>query len=132
MAVVVVLIFGLACGLFLSAANVFLRDIKHLIESALLILFWGSPIVYSLGLVHGILKGNWIEQIYLCNPMTIAIVSFQKAMWIAGSNEDNAAAVYWPPDLALRLAIMGAVGLLLVWAAQRFFARLEGSFAQEL
>lgn len=131
MAVINMLLISLALGLMLSAANVFLRDIKHLIDVALLVLFWGSPIIYSFTLVHTALKGNILEQIYLWNPMTVAVIAFQKGMWRAGS-ADPKIEQFWPANMELRLLVCAVVSLLLVWIAQRIFARLEGNFAQEL
>ena len=124
--VVVVLLFSFALGLFLSAVNVYLRDFQHLVDVALLVLFWASPIVYSYSQVDSVLKGNILEQIYLWNPVTLVVLGFQKAMWISGAQES------WPTHLPLRLAIVGVISLVLLWVAQRVFARLEGNFAQEL
>ncbi|TAL44745.1 MAG: ABC transporter permease [Salinibacterium sp.] len=129
LALIALILLSLAFGLFLSAANVYLRDIKHLIEVGLVVLFWASPIVYSFDMVHGALDGSFLEQVYLWNPMTVAILSFQRVFWRAGTHDT---AIYWPPDLAFRLVIISIVSLALVWVAQRFFAKLEGNFAQEL
>jgi len=126
LAIVVVLLFSFALGLLLSAVNVYLRDFSHLIEVLLLVLFWASPIVYSYTLVHRVLNGNWLEQLYLSNPVTLVVMAFQKAMWVAGAGET------WPSNLALRLVIVGFISLVVLWVAQRVFARLEGNFAQEL
>ena len=122
----VLIVFSFAIGLLLSAVNVYLRDFQHLVEVMLLVLFWASPIVYSYTLVHRVLNGNIFEQIYLWNPVTVAVMGFQKAMWVAGANE------VWPDDLALRMAVVGAISVGILWVAQRVFARLEGNFAQEL
>lgn len=125
-AIGVVLVYGLSLGLLLSAVNVYLRDIQHLVEVLLAVLFWVSPIVYSYGLVTNVLGGNVVEQVYLWNPATLAVMGFQKALWSAGAEQ------IWPPDLAFRMVVVGLIGLVLLWAAQRIFARLEGNFAQEL
>ena len=66
--------------------------------------------------------------IYTNNPVTLAILGFQKAFWMAGA-ETTAA---YPPDLLLRLGLVLAFGLVLVLLFQRVFARLQGNFAQEL
>jgi ABC-2 type transport system permease protein len=132
--------FSFAIGMMLSAVNVFLRDVKHLIDVGLLVLFWASPIVYSFSAVHAALKGNWLEQIYLWNPVTIAVLVFQRGLWRAGSMPfvtgtgptKAVSHTYWPPDLYLHLVVVLVVSAALVWVAQRVFARLEGNFAQEL
>jgi ABC-2 type transport system permease protein len=139
-AFVALLFFSFAIGMMLSAVNVYLRDIKHLIDVGLLVLFWGSPIVYSFTAVHTALKGNWLEQLYLWNPVTIAVLTFQHALWRAGSlpfvtGSGTTRVVnhtYWPPDLDFRLVVLLVVSAVLIWVAQRIFARLEGNFAQEL
>lgn len=125
-AVLLMLLVGTATALVLSAVNVYLRDVQHLVEIAIMVLFWASPIVYSYSYVHDYLGGNALEQVYLANPVTIAILAFQKGMWIAGP--DSA----FPPDLTLRLAVGILVSIVLVWVGQRVFTRLEGNFAQEL
>ncbi len=118
--------FAFGIGLLLSAVNVYLRDIQHLVEIILLVLFWASPIVYSYQLVHQILQGSWVEQIFLANPVTVVVLLFQRSIWTAGSDQ------LFPPDLEIRALITFLISLILIWIAQRVFARLEGNFAQEL
>ena len=126
LALAVLLVVSLGVGLLLSALNVYFRDVQHLLDVLLLLLFWASPIVYSYGMVHDSFGGGWLEQVYLANPFTPIVLGFQRAMWVAGAEQP------WPPDLALRLAVLGLIGLVMLWIAQRVFARLEGKFAQNL
>jgi ABC-2 type transport system permease protein len=124
-----VVTFGTAMAVLLSAVNVYLRDIQHLVEIVLMILFWASPIVYSFGFVHTALVERgllWLEELYLANPVTLAVLAFQRGMWVGGADQ------VFPEHLALRFAVATAVSLLLLWVAQRVFSRLEGDFAQEL
>jgi ABC-2 type transport system permease protein len=123
---IVITTFALSIGLLLSALNVYLRDVQHLVEIALLFLFWASPIVYSYSFVHDVLQGGWLEQLYLANPVTTVALAFQRGMWSAGADS------LYPPDMGLRLLITFAVSLVILWISQRIFARLEGNFAQEL
>lgn len=127
-ATLVLVVFGTAFGLLLSAVNVYLRDVQYLVEVLLLILMWASPIVYSWNMVQGVLGGGTALSIYTNNPVTLAVLGFQKAFWVAGA---ESMATY-PPDLLLRLAIALLVGLVLIFAFQRVFSRLQGNFAQEL
>jgi ABC-2 type transport system permease protein len=122
----VLLVYGTAVGLVLAAVNVYLRDVQYLVEISMTILFWASPVVYSWRLVAGALDGSWAETIYLANPVTVAVLGMQRALWVAGSSEPV------PADLGTRLIIVLGVGLVLLWLSQRLFARLEGNFAQEL
>ena len=98
-------------------------------EVVLTVLFWASPIVYSFSFVHDALHGNWLEQLYLANPVTLSVLGMQQGLWTAGSATD---AYNWPPDLALRLTISLVISLVLLFIAQRIFDRLQGNFAQEL
>lgn len=131
LAFTVLLVFATAMALLLSALNVFLRDVQYLVDVALLILFWASPIVYSWqllsdGLAGLGLQGGWLERVYLANPMTVVILGFQQTFWVAGDGKPA------PDDLVARLGVMLAVSLALLWLAQRVFARLQSNFAQEL
>ncbi len=130
LAIAVLVIFSTAIALLLSALNVYLRDIQHLVEVALIVLFWASPIVYSYSFVHDKLGGGWLEQLYLANPVTLVVLGMQKAFWIAGAAQGPD--FNWPADLDIRLVVALIVSIALVWLAQRVFSRLQGNFAQEL
>ncbi len=132
LALCTLVVFATAIGLLLSAVNVYLRDTQHLVEIATMLLFWVSPIVYSFSFVHNALNGGWLEQLYLANPITLAVIAMQKALWAGGSTGTGAFAQVWPPDIGLRLLIALAISLLLLLISQRIFARLQGNFAQEL
>jgi ABC-2 type transport system permease protein len=125
-AVVVMVLYGTAAGLLLAALNVYLRDIQYLIELALMVLLWASPIIYPWSMVRDLLGPSVLLTLYTDNPLTLAVLAFQRAM-----RSPDVAASY-PPDLALKLAIAAGIGVIAVLLAQRVFARLEGNFAQEL
>lgn len=124
------LLYGTAIGLLLSAVNVYLRDIQYLTEVVLMLAMWASPIVYSWKMVSDVISRlglpAWFMEVYLANPLTIAILGFHKAFWGAGTAAD------YPPQLGLRMAVAGLVGAVLLWIAHRVFTRLQGNFAQEL
>ncbi len=132
LALLMLVVFSVAIGLVLSAVNVYLRDTEHLVEIGLVIFFWLSPIVYSFTFVHNALNGSWLEQLYLANPITLAIIAMQKALWYSGSAATGELQQAWPDNLELRLVLALLVSLVLLWIAQRIFARLQGNFAQEL
>lgn len=125
--ILTIIIFGLAVIFFTSALNVYLRDTQYLVEVALLLMFWLTPIVYSFSYVHQALQGSWLEQVYLASPVTISVLSMQKALWGAGAADQ-----YWPEHLPLLVIASLLVSTLLLFVAQRFFARVQGNFAQEL
>lgn len=129
LAIVLMVVFGTAFALVLSAVNVYLRDVQHILEVVLLVLFWASPILYSVGFVHSALGGSWLEEVYLANPVTLAVLGMQKAIWVAGVDDPTQ---YWPPMLGFRMLIALVVSLVALYLAQRVFSRLQGNFAQEL
>ncbi len=73
------LLFSAATGVFLAACNVRLRDTAHFVELALLAWFWVTPIVYPYGTVSAKLGSNtWL---YLLNPVTDVVLTFQRAIY---------------------------------------------------
>lgn len=126
LAVGVLFVWGTALGLVLAAVNVYLRDVQYLVEIGLTVLFWTTPTVYSWELVSNAMDSRLLENLYLANPVAVAVLGMQRTFWVAG----DAAVV--PEGLGTRLLVMLGVGAVLLWLAQRVFARLEGDFAQEL
>lgn len=123
--VVLILIYAGALALVLSAANVYLRDIQYLVEVVLLLLMWASPIVYSIQQVASVLP-EWALELFIDNPITLAVLGFHMTFWSASEIGIT------PADLAVRMVIAGAIGLVLLFLSQRVFAKLQGDFAQEL
>jgi ABC-2 type transport system permease protein len=123
--VLLLLLYGTAFGLLLAAVNVYLRDVQYLVEVVLLLLLWASPVVYSWKMVRDALGHGLALDIYTDNPITLSILGFQRAMWVAGQGT----AVY-PDQLLLRMGIAFVIGLVLLFGFQRVFARLQGNFAQ--
>lgn len=132
----VLVLFGLAIGLVLSAANVYYRDVGFLTDVALQVGFWATPVLYSFGQVRSGaaefgLDVDLVTQLYLLNPMASVVIGFQRALWPAASS-DAAAQLAFGGQLGLRLAILSVLVLVLVWLAMRVFVRLAGNFGQEI
>lgn len=125
-ALAVLLAYGLAFALFFSAVNVYLRDVQYLVEVGTLLLFWMSPVVYSWQMATAIISNPIVLEIYTNNPLTLAILGFQRAFWVAGDD------VAQPADLLMRLGIALVIGLVLLLISHRVFLRLQGDFAQEM
>ena len=128
-AFILVLIWTLATGLFLSAANVRLRDTQFLTQVVTMLLMWFSPIVYSWTFVRDVFHNaglDWLTQVYLANPITVMVLGFQEAFWAPTSGGELL------PNLPLRMVITLVVGLILLWFAQHYFAKDQANFAQEL
>lgn len=122
---VLILIYGSAIGILLSALNVYLRDIQHLVEVVLMLMLWGSPILYNWSFATTKMP-PWLAEIYINNPISLAVVGFQEAFWAPASNGMHLEL------LGTRMGIATLVGIVVLFIAQRVFSRLQGNFAQEL
>jgi ABC-2 type transport system permease protein len=120
----------LAAGLvlLLSAANVYLRDMAHFVELALLAWFWVTPIVYPFSQLLRAIHGHAI--IALVNPVTPIVLVFQRALYGEFGHvlDPNLSALWYLRNLA----IVTAGVLVLATFALRVFNRLEGNLAEEL
>ncbi|MFP7759732.1 ABC transporter permease [Marisediminicola sp. LYQ134] len=123
----ILVVYGTAFGLLLSAVNVYLRDIQYLTEVLLLIMLWASPVVYAWEMVRDIVGYGLLLDIYTNNPVTLAVLGFQQAFWVGGDG-----VVDYPGELLPRMLVAIVIGLGLLIGFQRVFARLQGNFAQEL
>ncbi|MGX5770691.1 ABC transporter permease [Microbacterium trichothecenolyticum] len=122
----VLVVYGTAFGLLFSALNVYLRDVQYLVEVGTMLLFWASPVVYSWQMVSTSISSPFWLNVYTNNPLTLAVIGFQEAFWVAGEDAVQ------PDDLLLRLLVALAIGIVLVFASHRVFLRLQGNFAQEI
>src|SRR4051795_13320518 len=81
-ALLALLLFTGALGVLLAAVNVYLRDTQHLLEVALMLWFWMTPIVYQYRLVAD--KRPDLAWIYRLNPITPIVLTFQRAIYHKG------------------------------------------------
>jgi ABC-2 type transport system permease protein len=142
LALVTLIIFTSAVSIFLSAANVYLRDTQHLTEVLLMAWFWGTPIVYPYGQVQSHLANWHLTWLYLANPIAPIAMSFQRAIYgqtsyIASQNNPHHKVTPLLPNVPLTqyaalLGIMLVVSIGLFLASLIVFGRLEGNFAEEL
>ena len=136
-AIVVILLFSSALGIFLSAINVRFRDTQHLLELVLQAWFWATPIIYQVSLATTHLdKIHLTWAYYVFNPITSVVVTFQRALYNKLGPVASGGSEVIPDATALwYLAHLGAVALMslvLLYGAMRVFGRLEGNFAEEL
>lgn len=125
-ALVIVVIFTLGLGLFFGAINVRFRDSKNIIDVLLMFSLWASPVMYTQDLVQNVAPA-WLYNLYLVNPMTVAVEMFHFSFWAQVTNGDPF------PDRLLGNTFAGigiALGVLLL--GQVVFRKLEGNFAQNL
>jgi ABC-2 type transport system permease protein len=129
----------------LSAINVKLRDTQHLLEVALQVWFWATPIVYQYRLVLARIAGSknslyhvlfWVWRL---NPVTPIVLTFQRAIYGQTSPTGlGGARVAILPDHAQQwwylwqILLVAAGSFLVLIFGAKVFGRLEGNFAEEL
>lgn len=118
-------VFTTGLSLFLSAANVYLRDVQHFVEVVTYAWFWLCPIVYTMGTLQDV-AGKYTS-LYLVNPMANIVLLWQYAIYNPHRYGPNAAYIsFW--------GVLGtAVGSVLVLVlAYLFFSRTERGFAEQI
>lgn len=132
----ILILLGLAATFVLSVVNVRYRDTQFIIEIVLQIGFWLTPIIYSwryaTTFFEETLNVQWLSELYVFNPLTQAIVSFQQALWppITTLVGEQFRLFDSPFSASLWLAVAGSV--VLFWLAQRFFAVRQGRLVAQL
>jgi ABC-2 type transport system permease protein len=84
---------GLA--LMLAAGTTYFRDIRHLVEVALQLLFWMTPVVYSIEIVPEALR-----LVLLASPMSPFITAYHDLFYY----------VRWPDAITWTTAVAYAIG----------------------
>lgn len=108
-----VLLLGIA--LIFSAVTVYMRDIQHFIGVVLQLLFYATPIVYSIDTIP---EGfRWILK---WNPMTYIIEGYRAIFY----NQTM-------PDLK-SLGILGIISIIILIVGYLLFNKLQKRFAEEL
>jgi ABC-type polysaccharide/polyol phosphate export permease len=130
-----------ALGIVLSAINVYLRDVRHLIEVFLQLWFYMTPIVYSYE--HALaphLQIRGITWVYFLNPLSLIVVTFQRVFYVNTLVKSTVAPFgpinilpTWSFDKFLILNVLVlVVALVAFFIAEVIFGRLEGEFESEL
>lgn len=111
------IVFVLGVAFAVAALDVFFRDIEHLIQVFVLVLFFGTPIIYPFSTN---LLSPKVKQFLIFNPLTWLMDSYQRVL-------------YWNdwPRLDF-LLLFGLLSLVVLLAGAAIFARLKGSFAEEV
>ncbi|MEO7819499.1 MAG: ABC transporter permease [Actinomycetota bacterium] len=102
-------------SLFASIGNVYFRDIQQLISILILVLFFGTPIVYELADVPATFR-NFL----LVNPMTSVIEIYRAALFRVEG-----------PDMSLVLLAFGETALMLVLGVL-IFRKFAPNLAKEV
>lgn len=109
------LIYGLS--LILSAINVYVQDVEYIIQFVLNMMFYGTPIIYTLDMLSG---QSLLSSLVSLNPMTILVNAYRTCIMYDGN-----------PGWRGLLAVL-ALALLLCAFGSWVFNRLQRGFAEEL
>jgi len=142
LAFLALLSFTLAVTFWVAALNVRYRDVQHLLNVALLVWFWGSPIVYATALVQGKAAGKTflgipLFDIYFLNPLAGILEGIHRALYaiVTPIVDGQPVPVLADVSLGWLAAVLGAITLLslvmLRFTWGYFFDR-SGDFAEEL
>ncbi|MFC2067697.1 ABC transporter permease [Chloroflexota bacterium] len=107
------LIFG--GGLFLSTLYVYFRDINHIWEVLISILFFCSPIIYPLSIVP-----SYLLPYYMLNPLTRVVIIYRDVM-VTGSL----------PSLTNVIFVI-AFSIITYFVGSLIFSRLQRRFAEKI
>jgi ABC-type polysaccharide/polyol phosphate export permease len=104
-------LFASGCSLFFAAANVFFRDVSHILQILLSAWFYMTPVIYSLDLVP-----PRARPYFQLNPM----------IWLVDAFRD---AIYFGRIPSARNIVIGfSISLVTLWAGYVFFRRSQDSF----
>jgi lipopolysaccharide transport system permease protein len=107
------LVFITGLALALSAAAAHLRDTRHLLDIALQVLFWTTPIVWSLSLVP-----EKYQPLVLLSPMSSFVVAYQRIFYYG----------VWPGSEVTAVAVLYALAALAIGTT--FFLRSDRRFSE--
>lgn len=108
-------VFTIGVALILATWTAFFRDVRHLLEVALAMLFWTTPIVYELRLVP-----EKLRLFILLSPVSPFIVAYQQLFFYQA----------WPAATVWLVAVAYAAGAFVVGAL--LFLAFEDKFTEQL
>lgn len=108
-------LFTIGIALILATATAFFRDVRHLLEVALAVLFWTTPIVYELSRVP-----ERLQPLLLLSPAASFVVAYQQ-MFVGR---------VWPDASVWLIASAYALGTFVVGTLM--FLTFEDRFTEQL
>jgi len=109
------LVFTIGLALFLSCANVYFRDVSHILGIILMFWFYLTPVFYSIDMVP-----QHLRSIYLLNPM-VSIITMYRNVLFEGR---------LPTMINISIAML--VTMIMLLFGYFVFKRYEPSFAKEI
>jgi ABC-type polysaccharide/polyol phosphate export permease len=108
-------LFTIGVALILATSTAFFRDVRHLLEVALAVMFWTTPIVYELRQVPEALR-----VLILLSPVSPFVVAYQKLFYYRE----------WPEPTLWLVAVTYALGSFILGAT--LILAFEDRFAEQL
>ena len=108
-------VFTLGVSFILSALNVYIRDVEYIVSFVLQMLFYATPVLYTVDMFHG-----WILWIFRINPMTHLINAYRDIFY-----------VHQVPRLGT-LSILFVICIVFLIISYKIFKKMEKGFAEEL
>jgi ABC-2 type transport system permease protein len=108
-------LFTMGIALILATSTAFFRDVRHLLEVTLAVMFWTTPIVYELQHVPGTLR-----LLLLLSPVTPFVLAYQKLFFYRE----------WPEPTVFLLTALYALGAFIVGAT--IHMEFEDRFTEQL
>jgi ABC-2 type transport system permease protein len=122
---------GIAFALLFSAANVFFRDFGNVVSILTNFVRFGVPMMYPYTFVHE--RFGALAPYYLLNPLSDAVVLFQRAFWVGSFGDPKVGAKEWLPEHMWLYGLGSLAGsLVLLGIAQLVFSRLENKIPERL
>jgi ABC-2 type transport system permease protein len=117
-----IIVFAMSISLLLSVLYVRFRDVRPIWEVVLQLLFWGSPIIYTIESVP-----ESFRELVMCSPFSVAIQ--QTRHWLVDSNAPTASeAIGGGALILIPIAIFVLVLLVSYWT----FVRTAPHVAEDL
>ncbi len=113
--IIVQYILQLGIILITSSINVYIRDAEYIINFFVSMLFYATPVLYSMSMFP-----TWVQGILRLNPMTTIIESYRNIFYYQQA----------PNLMMLGFVFLGSIVLLLLGFL--IFKKLEKGFAEEL
>jgi len=140
--VAIITVLGTALALLFAGMNVFFRDFQNVVATFTLFTHWIVPMIYPFSKLatSGIGQNPWFYTAYLSNPLTVAVLLLQRAVWLPttlgkGSFPTNIYDIGYPtlPNHLILLGwLMLLVSFVILGLCQLAFQRLEGRFAERV
>lgn len=106
------LIFQIGISLIVSTANVYYRDVQHILDISQQLLFYATPIIYPIELVP-----NGIQKLLSYNPMTHYVSAYRQIIFSQKFTIEP-------------MMIIAAFSALIFFLGYIFFIRIKGKLAE--